>query len=89
MRGKMKDKSQDTNTLERLAKLSLLSRLTRLARLSFVACTNLKRRRLCVICGAIKVFSITNGAFHATFRHKNDLILKISETRTMNGDNTL
>jgi hypothetical protein len=54
-----------------------------------VACTSVKRRRSCVFCGAIHAVSATNGAFHATIRHKNELIFNFSETEVKNDQNAL
>jgi hypothetical protein len=46
-----------------------------------VTCTNLKRRCSCVICITNGADSVTNGAFHATIRHKNELIFEFAKRR--------
>jgi hypothetical protein len=69
----MGDMGRKTNTLGNL------DGLTRLSRLSFVACTKLKRRRFCVVCGANDIFSATKGADQATIRYKNELIFEIAK----------
>jgi hypothetical protein len=56
---------------------------TRFEPLLSVACTKLKRRRLCVICNTSGVISAAKRAVYATIRHKHSLIFKYPGTQRL------